>query len=362
MTTGRPTRRSARPARRRPPPRAAPRRWSQSPTRTASSSRSRRTSRSTASSPRASSRTSAACTTRVNGSPVGSDYAKSRELGIKFDFLDGKISGTHQPLQDHEDSWAAEPWYAPAPMGNPRFNPNKDIVYELSGGFNAQRPARRDDGPRRRRQPGRPDPEPAPGRRRMERRGGRRRGLHAPERARPPLPGRQQGDRRRLPGRRLRGQPGRRRRGLARLALPGRLQLGPEHQQRDRGRGAASTTRTRASPAFQVIDQSKGWDGEITLHAEQPPAVRAPTNVDSSVQPARTSAIPEVPLPAGPLGGLVLPERRLRPGRPAPQRRLHQPGRHLDARPTRASSRATTPRSTSTTSGWTTSSRGSSGA
>jgi outer membrane receptor protein involved in Fe transport len=73
----------------------------------------------------------------VTGSPVGSDYAKSRELGVKFDFLDGKISGTISHYKITKTSWVAEPWYAPAPLGHPRFDPTKDIVYELSGGFNA---------------------------------------------------------------------------------------------------------------------------------------------------------------------------------------------------------------------------------
>jgi hypothetical protein len=74
----------------------------------------------------------------INGLPVGPNFARSRELGIKFDFLDGKISGRISHYKITKDSWAAEPWFAPAPLGNPRFNPNKDIVYELSGGFNAQ--------------------------------------------------------------------------------------------------------------------------------------------------------------------------------------------------------------------------------
>jgi outer membrane receptor protein involved in Fe transport len=74
----------------------------------------------------------------INGLPVGPNLARSREEGIKFDFLDGKISGTLSHYVITKASWAAEPWFAPAPMNNPRFNPNKDIVYELSGGFNAQ--------------------------------------------------------------------------------------------------------------------------------------------------------------------------------------------------------------------------------
>jgi len=77
----------------------------------------------------------------ATGAPVGSDYAKSRELGIKFDFLDGKISGTISHYKITKTAWVQEPWFAPAPMtgltGHPRFNPNKDIVYELSGGFNS---------------------------------------------------------------------------------------------------------------------------------------------------------------------------------------------------------------------------------
>jgi outer membrane receptor protein involved in Fe transport len=77
----------------------------------------------------------------ATGAPVGSDFAKSRELGMKFDFLDGKISGTISHYSITKTAWQAEPWYAPAPMtgltGHPRFNPNADIVYELSGGFNS---------------------------------------------------------------------------------------------------------------------------------------------------------------------------------------------------------------------------------
>ena len=74
----------------------------------------------------------------INGLPVGPNLARSREEGIKFDFLDGKISGTLSHYTITKASWAAQPWFSPAPLNNPRFNPNKDIVYELSGGFNAQ--------------------------------------------------------------------------------------------------------------------------------------------------------------------------------------------------------------------------------
>jgi iron complex outermembrane receptor protein len=73
----------------------------------------------------------------VSGLPVGANTARSRELGLKFDFLDGKISGRISHYSITKTQWVQEPWFAPAPMGAPRFNPNKDIVYELSGGFNA---------------------------------------------------------------------------------------------------------------------------------------------------------------------------------------------------------------------------------
>ena len=73
----------------------------------------------------------------ITGAPVGADTGKSRELGIKFDFLDGKISGTISKYTITKTAWEGQPWFVPAPMGRVLFNPNKDIVYELSGGFNA---------------------------------------------------------------------------------------------------------------------------------------------------------------------------------------------------------------------------------
>jgi iron complex outermembrane recepter protein len=76
----------------------------------------------------------------VNGAPVTDDYAKSREMGIKFDFLDGKISGTLSHYTITKTAWVTEPWFTPAPLGNPHFNPSKDIVYDLSGGFNSLAP------------------------------------------------------------------------------------------------------------------------------------------------------------------------------------------------------------------------------
>ncbi|HUL52186.1 MAG TPA: TonB-dependent receptor plug domain-containing protein [Opitutaceae bacterium] len=73
----------------------------------------------------------------VTGEPVGSDTAKSREIGIKFDFFDGKISGTIAKYTITRTSWVNQPWYTPAIMGHAKFDPSKPIVYDLSSGFNA---------------------------------------------------------------------------------------------------------------------------------------------------------------------------------------------------------------------------------
>jgi outer membrane receptor protein involved in Fe transport len=72
----------------------------------------------------------------VTGAPVGSDTAKSKEFGIKFDFLDGRISGTISHYEVTKTAWAAAPWFAPAPLGHIHFDPNKPIVYNLVGGMN----------------------------------------------------------------------------------------------------------------------------------------------------------------------------------------------------------------------------------
>ena len=74
----------------------------------------------------------------ATGAPVGADTAKSQEWGVKFDFLDGKISGTISRYRVTKTAWTGDPWYAPAPLGHVRFDPSKPIVYNLEGGFNGQ--------------------------------------------------------------------------------------------------------------------------------------------------------------------------------------------------------------------------------
>ncbi len=66
------------------------------------------------------------------GSPVSSNTGKSNEYGIKFDAFHGKLTGTISRYTISKTSWSAEPFYAPAPLGHPRFNPNNPIIYNLS--------------------------------------------------------------------------------------------------------------------------------------------------------------------------------------------------------------------------------------
>jgi iron complex outermembrane receptor protein len=67
----------------------------------------------------------------LSGSPVGADTAKSKEFGVKFDFRNGKISGSISRYKITKNAWLASGFSTPAPLGNPRFDPTKPIVYNL---------------------------------------------------------------------------------------------------------------------------------------------------------------------------------------------------------------------------------------
>ncbi len=67
----------------------------------------------------------------LSGSPVGADTAKSKEIGIKFDFMDGKISGSISHYKITKHAWLSSGFSTPAPLGHPRFDPNKPIIYNL---------------------------------------------------------------------------------------------------------------------------------------------------------------------------------------------------------------------------------------
>jgi iron complex outermembrane recepter protein len=74
----------------------------------------------------------------TTGAPVGADTAKSKEWGVKFDFFDGKLSGTISRYEITKTGYSGAPWFAPAPLGHYHFDPTKPIVYNLEGGFNGQ--------------------------------------------------------------------------------------------------------------------------------------------------------------------------------------------------------------------------------
>jgi iron complex outermembrane receptor protein len=67
----------------------------------------------------------------LTGSPVGADTAQSKEIGIKFDFYDGKISGTISRYKITKNAWLAQGFSTPAPLGHPRFDPTKPVIYNL---------------------------------------------------------------------------------------------------------------------------------------------------------------------------------------------------------------------------------------
>jgi outer membrane receptor for ferric coprogen and ferric-rhodotorulic acid len=72
------------------------------------------------------------------GVPVSSNTGKSNEYGIKFDAFNGKLTGTISRYTITKVSWESEPWFAPAPLGHVRFNPGKPIIYNLSDGTSGQ--------------------------------------------------------------------------------------------------------------------------------------------------------------------------------------------------------------------------------
>ncbi|HEY4249269.1 MAG TPA: TonB-dependent receptor plug domain-containing protein [Lacunisphaera sp.] len=67
----------------------------------------------------------------LTGAPVGADTAKSKEFGIKFDFLDGKISGSISHYRITKNAWLGTGFSTPAPLGHVRFDPTKPIIYNL---------------------------------------------------------------------------------------------------------------------------------------------------------------------------------------------------------------------------------------
>jgi iron complex outermembrane receptor protein len=67
----------------------------------------------------------------LTGAPVGADTAKSKEYGVKFDLIQGKISGSISKYKITKKAWLASGFSTPAPLGRPRFDPSKPIIYNL---------------------------------------------------------------------------------------------------------------------------------------------------------------------------------------------------------------------------------------
>jgi len=65
------------------------------------------------------------------GTPVGADTARSKEYGFKFDFMEGKISGTISRYKITKNAWISSGFSTPAPLGKQRFDPSKPIIYNL---------------------------------------------------------------------------------------------------------------------------------------------------------------------------------------------------------------------------------------
>jgi iron complex outermembrane receptor protein len=74
------------------------------------------------------------------GAPAGASLARSEEIGLKFDLLDGRISGTVSKYKIRKTGFVGAPWYSPVTLGKPNFNPNKDIVYNVSNFSPTQAP------------------------------------------------------------------------------------------------------------------------------------------------------------------------------------------------------------------------------
>lgn len=70
------------------------------------------------------------------GEPLQAALAKDNEVGLKFDFFHGKISGTISKFEiirsRTQVGSSSLVWFAPVAARAPKFNPNKDIVYNVN--------------------------------------------------------------------------------------------------------------------------------------------------------------------------------------------------------------------------------------
>ena len=68
----------------------------------------------------------------TNGNPLPATLAKSQEAGLKIDLFEGKLTGTVNPLKIKRTDSPIFYWRAPTSNYSSRFNPNKDIVYQVN--------------------------------------------------------------------------------------------------------------------------------------------------------------------------------------------------------------------------------------
>ena len=70
------------------------------------------------------------------GKPLQAALATNKELGLKFDLLNGRISGTLSRFQitrtRSQVGSSSLVWFAPVVSGNLKFDPKKDIVYNVN--------------------------------------------------------------------------------------------------------------------------------------------------------------------------------------------------------------------------------------
>lgn len=67
----------------------------------------------------------------VNGGPLGAITAKSREIGLKVDLMQGKVSGTISSYRIRRSNTPIFYWWAPT-SNYKNFNPSRPIVYNVS--------------------------------------------------------------------------------------------------------------------------------------------------------------------------------------------------------------------------------------
>ncbi len=68
----------------------------------------------------------------ATGTPAGASLAKSKEFGLKFDLMDGRISGTISKFTINKTGYTNADWWNPVTLGKPRFDATKDVVFRLS--------------------------------------------------------------------------------------------------------------------------------------------------------------------------------------------------------------------------------------